>query len=100
MTNREYLNQLSNAELAKIMEAYGHSCRRCPIYKTCIKNTTLFGGKACHDVMREWLKEERTEMDNEIENCRKCPAKKFCSKGQSCLITFSALLNAERTEDD
>lgn len=56
MTNREWLNTLSDEEFVK--EALPFSCQNCPVTDICYKTTTP---ATCIDILTAWLRSEHKE---------------------------------------
>lgn len=53
MTNREVLNQLSNAKLARLLVKWGIKCRACPAREACAGHWI-----PCEQQIELWLGQE------------------------------------------
>lgn len=60
MTNREYINSLTNKELANILFSAIQDCNNCPIKQYCEK---LPGVYECDKIWINWLKSRHKEVE-------------------------------------
>lgn len=52
-TNREVLDQLSNAKLARLLVKFGIECRACPAREACARHWI-----PCEQQIERWLEQE------------------------------------------
>lgn len=57
MTNGDKIRQMSDEELAAMLDKVIQDCEYCPLYEDCIQNTDVM----CTDMFLEWLREEVQE---------------------------------------
>ncbi len=61
MTNREYIQTLTNEKLADILSNSISDCDYCPIRNYCNKDSDFFG--VCYHIWLKWLKDECKEVE-------------------------------------
>lgn len=60
MTNREYIETLTNGKLADILSNSISDCDYCPIRNYCNKDSDCFA--VCYQIWLKWLKDEHKEV--------------------------------------
>ena len=57
MTNAERIRQMTDEELAEMLDNAVHDCEYCQLYETCL----LYPYESCKSMLLKWLKEEAEE---------------------------------------
>lgn len=89
MTNREWLNSLSDEELAKIL----NDCTICPCFGSDYCEQCVLGNKEANNRRVKWLK---AEFGDAVEKCcRNCEHAYLASCKGCCTIGFNTYENFE-----